>query len=55
MIKKKIIRLIKQNQKKSKIRLKEGVKVIRLEPIKGEKVTLREFELGDAEQVFENW
>ena len=29
--------------------------MIRLEPIKGEKVTLREFEITDAEQLFENW
>ena len=29
--------------------------MIKLEPIKGKKVTLREFELDDAEQLYENW
>ena len=29
--------------------------MIKLEPIKGDKVILREFELDDAEQLYENW
>ncbi len=29
--------------------------MIRLEPIKGKKVILREFELKDAQQLFDNW
>ena len=29
--------------------------MIILEPIKSEKVTLREFELNDADQLYNNW